>query len=65
MTDARADSVRAGMLALVGRGTRLRLPLIDSGIAVHELNASIAQTGRNVLHAHELISRRSLGRRGV
>ena len=50
---------------LVGAGTRLRLPLIDSGIAVHELNASIAQAGRNVLHAHELISCRSLGRQGV
>ena len=42
-----------------------RLPLIDSCIAVHELNASIAQAGRNVLHAHELISCRSLGRQGV
>ena len=59
------DPVRAGCLALVGAGTRLRLPLIDSCIAVHELNASIAQAGRNVLHAHELISCRSLGRQGV
>ena len=50
---------------LVGGGTRLRLPLIDSCIAVHELNASIAQAGRNVLHAHELIFCRSLGRQGV
>ena len=62
---AQIRPVRAGCLALVGAGTRLRLPLIDSCIAVHELNASIAQAGRNVLHAHELISCRSLGRQGV
>jgi len=40
-----ALGMRAGCLALVGAGTRLRLPLIDSCIAVHELNASIAQAG--------------------